>query len=88
MCFFPPLQLKLVSMMEKVIILERKLPDLVDRQRVDTVEQTLTALQQRLTQGREGQQLQQGGSGAGGVVAVGGNARVGRYGTVENMAGG
>ncbi|KAK7104049.1 TNF receptor-associated factor 3-like [Littorina saxatilis] len=81
-------RLKLVSMMEKVIIVERKVPDLVDRARVDTVDQTVVALQQRIAQleqqrEREQQQPTQSGSGS---STVGGSSRVARYGTVDNMA--
>ena len=83
-------QLKLVSMMEKVIIIERKMPDLVERTRMEAVEQTLLEIQQRLPQleqrlQREQQQQSSSvGVGGGGTV---GTTRVGRYGTVENMAG-
>nr|QNL15300.1 TNF receptor-associated factor 3-like protein [Littorina littorea] len=81
-------RLKLVSMMEKVIIVERKMPDLAERGRVEAVEQNLTAIQQRITQleqMREREQQQQSGP-VGSGVAAGGSTRVGRWGTVENMA--
>ena len=77
-------------MMEKVIIMERKMPDLVERSRVEVVEQSLAGLQQRLTQLLEQRQerepLRQSGSVGAGDGGVGGTSRVGHYGTVDNMA--
>jgi hypothetical protein len=89
------LQLKLVSMMEKVIIMERKLPELVNRQRMDAVDQNLTGIQQRITQleqqrEREHGQQSSAGSGSGvgrGGGGDGGGAQVRHYNTVANMAG-
>ncbi|KAK7505601.1 hypothetical protein BaRGS_00003346 [Batillaria attramentaria] len=76
-------RLKLVSLMERVITVERKLPEMVEKRRVDDMERNVTNMQQRVNQleqrrEQEQEQRQQGGVGGGGAV--------GRYGTVDNMA--
>lgn len=79
------LRMKIVTVMEKVFILERKIPTLVEQPQINAVEETLRSLQQRITQleqQREREQ-QQGGQQQGGI---GGNAQVTRYGTLDNMA--
>ena len=76
-------------MMEKVIIMERKMPDLVERPRAEAIEQSLAGIQQRLLQLEQRQEREpqrQSGSVGAGDGGVGGTSRVGHYGTVDNMA--
>lgn len=70
------LQLKLVGLLERVIVLERRVPELAERRKVEEIERSITTINQRLAQVQTSA-----GSGTGGPVTVP------RYGTINDMAG-
>ncbi|KAL8607391.1 hypothetical protein ACOMHN_024416 [Nucella lapillus] len=81
------IKMKLVGALEKVITMERKIPDLAERPRVEALEQTLRGLQQQITQleqrrEREQQQQQQQQQ----QSSLGANTPLARYGTLDAMA--
>ncbi|KAL8617588.1 hypothetical protein ACOMHN_033134 [Nucella lapillus] len=84
-------KLKMVTVLEKVFTLERRVPGLVDQGRVQAAEQSITQLQAKVTeleraQAREQQQQQQSGAPGGAVVGAAGNGRVGRFNDAHDMA--
>ncbi|XP_025104197.1 TNF receptor-associated factor 3-like [Pomacea canaliculata] len=68
-------RLKLVGLLERVIVLERRVPELAERRKVEEIERSITTINQRLAQVQTSA-----GSGTGGPVTVP------RYGTINDMA--
>ncbi|XP_076441868.1 TNF receptor-associated factor 3-like isoform X2 [Babylonia areolata] len=83
------LKLKMVTFLEKVIMVERKVPELAERSSLQAVEQNITQLRQKITeleQRREREQQQQSSGVSVGAATGAGNVRLGRYNNLSNMA--